>query len=213
MNRVTDYSSLKGPGNPLLKFPSLYDSALNEFSSRSYDEASLNEIIRNSGISKGSVYHHFGDKFGLLLSLLDILVAKKTEFFIPLLSKHDPAAGIFETLKGISHATMDYMFEQPLNYKLSLRLLEYDQKLMNRIMEYFTFDFNKGFSDVVRNAVRSGQIRNDLPEEFVIKLIEVLFSNINNIMTSKQPQEVHIAIDRVMDVLENGIAKNERRTK
>ncbi|MHB8964061.1 MAG: TetR/AcrR family transcriptional regulator [Saccharofermentanales bacterium] len=213
MKRAIDYLSLKGSGNPLLKFPSLYDAALNEFSSNAYDDASLNEIIRTSGISKGSVYHHFGDKFGLLISLLDILVAKKTEFFMPLLSKQDPAAGIFKTLKGISHATMDYMFEQPLNYQLSMRLLEYDQKLMNEISEYFPFDFSKGFSVLVRNAISSGQIRKDLPEEFVTKLLELFFSNINNIMTSKNPEEVHIAIDRVMDVLENGIAMNERRTK
>lgn len=213
MKRIIDYSSLRGSGNPLLKFPSLYDAALNEFSSSTYDDASLNEIIRNSGISKGSVYHHFGDKFGLLLCLLDLLITKKTAFFIPLLSKQDPTAGIFETLRGISHATMDYMFEQPLNYKLSLRLLEYDQKLMNKISEYFSFDFNKGFGGLVQNAVRSGQIRSDLPEDFIIKLIELLFSNIHNMMTGKEPEEVHIAIDRVMDVLENGIAVNERRTK
>ncbi len=197
----------------MLRFPSLYDAALKEFSSKTYDDTSLNEIIRNSGISKGSLYHHFGDKFGLLISLLDILVVKKTEFFLPLLSKYDPETGIFETLKSISHATMDYMLEQPLNYDLSMRLLEYDRNIMNKIKEFFPFDFNKGFGDVVRNAATRGQIRKDLPEDFLIRLLEVVFSNINNIMTCKDPEEVHFAIDRVMDVLENGIAVNERRMK
>jgi TetR/AcrR family transcriptional regulator len=212
MKKAMDYASLRGTGNPLLKFPSLYDAALKEFSSKTYDDASLNEIIRMAGISKGSIYHHFGDKFGLLIALLDVLVTKKTEFFIPLLSTQDPSAGVFNTLKRISHATMDYMFEQPLNYQLSMKLLEYDPKRMNDLREFFPFDFNKGFGGLVQGAIRSGEIRTDLPEEFVTRLLELFFSNMNNMMTSKDPSEVHVTIDRVMDVLENGIAMKERRT-
>ena len=45
-------------------------------------------------MSKGSFYHNFGDKFGLYLSLVDIMVKRKTKFFLPIL-KEQENKGIF----------------------------------------------------------------------------------------------------------------------
>lgn len=213
MKKTIDYESLKGENNPLLKYPVLYDTALVEFASKPYNDASLNEIIKKSGMSKGSIYHHFGDKFGLLISLLDILVKKKTDFFLPRLKETSQSEDFFNSLKIVTHLTMEYMLEQPLNYKLSLMLLEYDPELMREIIEYFPFDFDNGFGPLLKSAVVNKQIREDIPEEFVIKLIKLIFTNINNIVTGKSPEEVQITFDIVMDVLKNGIASNERRNK
>ena len=50
----------------------LLDAAMNEFSRVSYTDASINQIIQNAGISRGSFYTYFVDKddlFGYLLEL------------------------------------------------------------------------------------------------------------------------------------------------
>ena len=55
----------------LLNNPEVYEETLNEFSSKSYDLASVNEIIKKSKYNKGSFYYRFKDKFELYISLLD----------------------------------------------------------------------------------------------------------------------------------------------
>lgn len=86
-----------------------YDTASTEFVSKPYKDESLNEIIKESGISKGNIYNYFGDKFGFLISLLDILLKKKTEIFLPCLKENPRSEDISTTLKRVKHMTMEYM--------------------------------------------------------------------------------------------------------
>lgn len=48
----------------------LIRAALDEFSIHSYENASLNKIIKNAGISKGLFYYHFDDKKALYSFIL-----------------------------------------------------------------------------------------------------------------------------------------------
>lgn len=50
-----------------LRFQQIVASALVEFGTKSYGEASINLICKNGGISKGSLYHYFKDKDALYL--------------------------------------------------------------------------------------------------------------------------------------------------
>ena len=95
MRRNFDYHSLMGDGNPLLRYPQLQEAAIDEFSMKKFEEASLNDILKNSGMSKGSLYHHFGDKFGLYLAMVDIIVKKKLSYFYPAMRRKRTAAAIF----------------------------------------------------------------------------------------------------------------------
>lgn len=44
----------------------ILDTALRAFAARGYDAVGVQEICANAGISKPSLYHHFGSKLGLL---------------------------------------------------------------------------------------------------------------------------------------------------
>lgn len=69
--REFNYRALIGEDNPLLRYPELREAAIDEFSQRRYGDASLNDILKKAGMSKGSFYHHFGDKFGLYVAMMD----------------------------------------------------------------------------------------------------------------------------------------------
>src|SRR5512135_1945561 len=49
----------------------ILDAAIKLFSSRGYNQASVDDICREAGISKGAFYHHFKSKQALFLALLD----------------------------------------------------------------------------------------------------------------------------------------------
>lgn len=52
----------------------ILESALREFGSRSYAEASLNTISREGNLSKGIIYHYFKDKDDLYLSCVSLCI-------------------------------------------------------------------------------------------------------------------------------------------
>ena len=49
----------------------IINAALKEFAKNGYDKASTNEIVKESGISKGSLFNYFISKKELYLFLLD----------------------------------------------------------------------------------------------------------------------------------------------
>lgn len=49
----------------------ILEAALRLFSTRGYNAASVDDICREAGISKGAFYHHFKSKQALFLALLD----------------------------------------------------------------------------------------------------------------------------------------------
>ena len=67
--------------NPLSHLPSLFEAALSEFAHASFGSASLNDIIKASGLSKGSFYHRFADKMDLYLCVMDVISQKKRLMF------------------------------------------------------------------------------------------------------------------------------------
>ena len=60
--------------------PSLYTATLYEFSSKPFQFASLNEIIKSSNFNKGSFYYRFEDKFDLYQALLSDVIIKQFDY-------------------------------------------------------------------------------------------------------------------------------------
>ena len=49
----------------------IMEAAIKLFSTRGYNKASVDDICKEAGISKGAFYHHFETKQALFLALLD----------------------------------------------------------------------------------------------------------------------------------------------
>lgn len=73
----------------------IFDAAIQEFSTRSYSDASLNQIVKAAKIPWGSFYQYFHDKEDIYLYLLDE-IAKDHQKFVHK-KPVDPDAGFFET--------------------------------------------------------------------------------------------------------------------
>ncbi|MDP3131250.1 MAG: TetR family transcriptional regulator, partial [Bacillota bacterium] len=59
--------------------PRLLDATLDEFASRDFEAASLNEILKQSGFNKGSFYYRFAEKYELYAALLETVFARHAE--------------------------------------------------------------------------------------------------------------------------------------
>ncbi len=75
----------------------IFDAAVQEFSTRRFSEASVNQIIKNAGIPKGSFYQYFTGKEDIYLYMLEEISKEKKEF-IRNKEVIDPDADFFETI-------------------------------------------------------------------------------------------------------------------
>lgn len=205
--RSFDYKALIGEGNPFLRYPELKEAAIDEFAVKRYDDASLNDILKKAGMSKGSFYHHFGDKFGLYLAMMDIIAQKKLSFFYPLMNENLDTSDFFGTLKAIMKATTEFMLHDERLHHLSNRLMEENDAFRNRMYSFFAFDYYQSFNQWVYHAVQSGQVDSRYPPDFVVKLIEVMFANIHKLVSSGDPEHLLETATQVIDVIQDGISR------
>lgn len=85
---MSQTSSRSKPGKPR---DQVMASALRLFTGNGYFNTSIPDIVRDSGVSTGSIYHHFGDKEGIAKSLFDTLVEWMEDALQQIEQKHSSA--------------------------------------------------------------------------------------------------------------------------
>lgn len=89
-----------------IKREKIMASALREFGSKTYAEASINTICAEDGISKGIVYHYYEDKDALYLACLDESLTAMVNY----LKEHMPP------LEGSAEEKLDDYFAVRLRF-------------------------------------------------------------------------------------------------
>ncbi|MDD4710786.1 MAG: TetR/AcrR family transcriptional regulator [Eubacteriales bacterium] len=205
MKKGFDPGAITGEKNPLMRFPQLYEAALDEFSQRSWGEASLNDILRRAGMSKGSLYHHFGDKFGLYLALMDIISQRKSAFFLPRLQGIGEGGDFFRAVKDISREMIAFMFEDARMYHLSARLLQEDPALVKRLRDCFPVEKEGIFLALTNSALRTGQIDERFSPEFVLRMLDILFSNLHLLPKVNDMDGAYSQLELALDMMQHGL--------
>lgn len=90
----------------------IMEAALDEFSSNSYAEASINRICKACQIAKGSFYQYFEDKLDLYTYLLTEANEVKLQYFSETLSKLDQL-GFIEQIKALYISGVEFALQNP----------------------------------------------------------------------------------------------------
>ena len=128
------------------------------FYEQGYDGTTVEDIVFESGTSKGSFYHYFDGK-DALMGTLAYVFDEKYEDLMPTL---DPEKGAIETLAYINHE-LYVMIESSISIDLLTRLLSTqlvttsEKHLMDQSRYYFRI-----LRKICTDGQRSGQLRQDI---------------------------------------------------
>ena len=130
-----------------------------------YDETTVDEIIEESGTSKGSFYHYFDGKDALLSSLSELFDAKYSE----LAEDMDRSANAFDLLLFLNRELFS-MVESTVSLELLARL--YSSQLVTK-GERHLLDQDRVYYKLLRQIVvlgqQRGELRDDVPANEIIK--------------------------------------------
>ena len=132
----------------------IIDAAWKLFYRQGYDGTTVEEIIEESGTSRGSFYHYFQGKDALLSTLADVFDRKYEELTETL----DPNQDRFEQLMYLNRELFA-MLENSISLDLVARL--YSSQLVTR-GDKSLMDHNRIYYRLLRQIVLQGQERGEL---------------------------------------------------
>ena len=196
-------------GNPLRGMPGLFAAALAEFSSHSYDDASLNNIIKAAGMNKGSFYYRFQNKFALYLAVLEEIGRHKLEFFAD--KTHlfsNPPANIFDQFALMEVAGMQFARHQPLYYDFWRRYMVESSAFRQSVKEAFPEMATDMLEAMLDEAIAREQFRPELSPFFIKQVALLLLYNADNLIdVHASDDEIIAQLDQLNELMRRGLGR------
>ena len=138
----------------------IIEAAWKLFYRQGYDDTTIEDIIEESGTSRGSFYHYFEGKDGLLSSLAYLFDEKYEQ----LMATMDPDMNRFDQLMYLNRELFS-MIENSISLDLLARL--YSSQLVTRGDKHL-LEHNRAYYKVLSQIIQQGQQRGELRSDVTV---------------------------------------------
>lgn len=191
--------------------------AIDEFSSKGYDQATISAIVERAEIAKGSFYQYFDNKKDLFKHIMDLIAKEKIAFMSPVLK--NPEKHKFLTLiKEVYLSAIKFGANRP---KLLFIASELNNNKSHPAYKDFVEDGKKKaieiYSNLIELAISRGELRKDIDVHFLAFTISSMGFNLNeyyfgfinkeNLDYEDYRHKIIELVDKQIDILRRGIAK------
>ncbi|MEN6492537.1 MAG: TetR/AcrR family transcriptional regulator [Rectinema sp.] len=154
----------------------LIQKAIEVFSRKGYEATNLTDITDALGISRGPVYYHFKDKYGLYVAAFN-LWASKFQHDHDLILAQDKH--IIKILEDSVYCCIDMYKHFRPNFFVGIDTVEELSELKDRYYLLVQHIYNKKV-ETVKRAIARGEIRRSISPELVVDMIYVLYDGIKD---------------------------------
>ena len=156
----------------------LIEAGLDEFSTHSYQNASLNKIIKNAGISKGKFYYRFEDKKAFYLFLQESAYKEQLEFQDKRMNElaKDQKLDFFEKIRLRTQIGAECAARFPKYVKFTMMFLnEEENEDTKEIIEYVNSFVKKTVKarveEMVTDGIEAGDLSDRFSKDFIIRIV------------------------------------------
>ena len=186
---------------PIEKQKLIFNACIKEFSAFPYSQASINQIIKNAGISRGSFYQYFEDKWDAYEMMMGRIAQEKMSLLPPPSLKNH----FFDVMEQFFHDTMEWIKLKPDYFQIGI-LIDYDyDELIVRLREV-----NKGRLVFLEELIRSDQAQNLIdscvnPSDLVEMITEVSKSALLKAYRSSDFEEMEKIFITRLHIIKKGV--------
>lgn len=187
----------------------LFNAAIDEFVDKGYENASINTILATAGMSKGQFYYHFGNKEGLYLAIVGVLIERKQAFMQQAMQPDDFQQDIFTIFRRQFRYGLAFAREHPAIDRFARSFVrEKGNPIYERVLAVHNFTDNALLDRLIDTACERGEFRADLPRDFVRGIVGYLFTHAVEILDAGQTTDMEAGMDHLIDVIQFGIANH-----
>lgn len=161
-------------------------ASLDEFSNHSYEHASLNRIIKQAGVSKGSFYYHFANKEDLYGQLLKQGIEAKWTYIKATAQEEASdvqAMDIFDQFLYQAELGIRFAHQNPQYHQLANRFAkEKGASIYKTMMGLLGGDSTAMLKQMIDQAYGKGSLDPTFDKEFLYGLIERLLANYDDLI-------------------------------
>lgn len=147
----------------------IFDAAVQEFSTRRFSEASINQIVKAAGIPRGSFYQYFSDKEDVFRYMFEEIVREKREIILRA-DVLDPDADVFEICIQATQASLEWGRSKPEYSQISM-LMEIDT---SEFITRLRADSFGGLIKKIEHDKEHGLIRPEIDADLVADMMYTL---------------------------------------
>lgn len=171
---------------------SIINAALKEFSKQPYDAASTNKIVKEAGISKGLLFHYFGNKKNLYLFLYEYVLDKYTETTFTDLDLTEP--DVFQRYKKLISVNMNLAQQNPAFFQfISMVHLEKSTEVTSELeeLQYVKEEYNY---EKFLTGIDTSLFKEEIDTKYALNTIKWVLDGISN-RYNQQLKEANYDLD------------------
>lgn len=189
-------------------------AAVHEFAEYGFKQASVNRIVKVTGIAKGSLYQYFASKEALYLHVFTdfIELVKQT------VKENEVNDGgeLFSRIRFVIMAGLRFIATHPQYFRLYSRLLNEEESPFRpellRQVRFFPVEY---FEPLIRRGQAQGMIRTDVPVGLIVFMIDAVLDRYllavssglgGRDIGSADPDRPEAIIEQIIKLLAGGMA-------
>ncbi len=148
----------------------LLDSALATFARHGYERATIDEIVREAGFSKGAFYVHFESKDDLFWAMLEGRIARQQGVFLETL---DSSISVAANLQAVLTRVFAFTREDPLWSTLFLEFVAHaarNERVRERLAAMYE-SWRSFAVQIVKQGQEAGIVRKEIEPDFVASVL------------------------------------------
>jgi len=193
----------EGGENPLLLDNTLFRAVLTEFAAHSFRDASLNDMLREAGMHKGSFYYRFYGKMDLYLSLFDRMAKEKLEMLSSFGMLEKPG-GFFDTFRKMTEMGLRFARKEPLYRDLWSRISQEEPSVLDAVTAEFGDQSNSILTHLIEAGKTAGEIRPDVPTDIAARMLTT-FLRLDMFSPRLEDEEILETVDRFLNLIRYGL--------
>lgn len=185
----------------------IMDAAINEFVTYTFRDASINRIIAEVGIAKGSFYQYFENKKDLYKYVLSVSATMKLEY-LTLEMAESADKDFFKVMKGLYLVGVNFAKEHPKLSKIGKDIQsDSDSKFKEEVLGESIDMSNIFIEELLKKGIREGDIDPNIDVKLIAHLITSFSISLNEYYLSKceDEQDVMILIETLLAFIRDGI--------
>ncbi len=190
--------------------------AIDEFAAYDFTASSINRIVANAGISKGSFYQYFEDKMDIFLFILKNIGEEKLKY-MQNNNNLNFTGDFFDVMKSLYVAGIEFAILYPKCAKIGENMIKTtDPDVKKETINLVNSQDLSMFTTLIEDNQAKGILRKDFNKEILMKFIVMLNLSITDIFISQSkhfPDSLEDMgdfmkyVDELFDIIKYGVAQ------